>query len=204
MGHPRHPFHSIHRIVLVVSQFTRGMMRHLDVDDVFHECAAVTRVTIPVVGKEVTTGESVRKLVSVEHGQTMAHPMNALKPDPSVCGTLAKWFAERVGFTRADAVESREIRLNYPVIAARLKRFGALGEGGSDIAASLPGGDSDCMREHVSVASNAFVHFADFVQRSHRHPYFSSRRDRHQVSLIAADSLNDRGACLPDSLRCAN
>src|SRR5687768_4257973 len=92
------------------------MMRVRHVDDVLHECAAIAGRPVPVIGEQVAALEPAREIMSIEHRQAVAHPVNALKSDPSVRFARAERLAQLVGLRRCDAVESSEVCLNYAVV----------------------------------------------------------------------------------------
>src|SRR5678816_2018632 len=78
---------------------------------------------VPPVCEQITSFESLRQVVIVQHRQSVSHAVDALESNPAIGLTLAKWRAQRICICRAQAVESGKPGLDYPVIAARLKRL---------------------------------------------------------------------------------
>ena len=80
--------------------------------------------------------------------------MHTLESNPSIRLALAEWRAQGVRICCAQAVESREPRLDYAVIATRLIRFRTLRECFRDVTLRSSRGDPNRMRINVSGASD--------------------------------------------------
>src|SRR5687768_3022297 len=85
----------------------------------------------------VATLQCLEQVVVIDHRQSVARSVNALKQEPPVCVRTTKRVAEVVHFLGPDVFLSVEIRLNDAVVAAGLVALVTHRERLRDVVATL-------------------------------------------------------------------
>ena len=136
-------------------------MRVNRVHYIFHERAAITTMAIPVVRQEIASVKRAREIVRIETHEPMSEGVHALEKKPSAPTLRTIGLADTVDTSRI--VDQRwiehliEVRLDHPMITARLKEFGATRKRLGYIGVGLKPGDANSMRVNMTVALYIFV-----------------------------------------------
>src|SRR5882762_7867660 len=99
-------------------QLSRRMMRRNGAHVALHERPAIARFAVPVIQQLIAGGECPRQVMLVEHRQTVAHAVDALKQDPAARPRRLERLAERLNVRGLHAVAEYKVGLNESVTAA--------------------------------------------------------------------------------------
>src|SRR5688572_22549358 len=119
--------------------------------------------------------ECLEQVVVIDHRQSVARSVNALKEKPPVCVGTAKRVAEVVHFLGPDGFRGVEVRLNDAVVAARLIALVAHRECLCDVLATLARCYSNSVRVDVTIALDVRVERSEPCKGAHRNPDFTAR-----------------------------
>src|SRR5436190_1021370 len=119
-----------HVVMTVYREHGCRMMRGGRVDDAFHEGTAVTRFAVPSIRQHIAVGERARQVMPIQHGQAVAHAMDALKQHPATGARHLEWLAQRLDLGLGHLVARLKVGLDHPMSAAGREAVPALGERG--------------------------------------------------------------------------